>query len=130
MADATAEAGPAPDGGGEGNAAPITIDGTASPAGFSGVNLRFNPIAAIAKRGDIALALGLVCILVVMIMPMPRWMLDFALALSITFSVLILMTVMFINRALDFSSFPTILLLATVFRLSLNLASKIGRAHV
>ncbi len=75
------------------------------------------------KRGDIALALGIVCILMVLILPMPSWMLDISLAMSMTLSVLILMTVLFINRALDFSSFPTILLIATMLRLSLNLAS-------
>ncbi len=75
------------------------------------------------RRGDIALALGLVAILVVLIMPMPKWLLDFGLAISITFSVLILMTVLFISRSLDFNSFPTVLLLATVMRLALNLAS-------
>ena len=47
-------------------------------------------------RGDIALALGVVLILVVLILPMPRWLLDFSLALSMTFSVLILMNVLFI----------------------------------
>ena len=80
-------------------------------------------IGAALKRGDIALALGVVCILAVLILPMPSWMLDISLAASITLSVMILMTVMFINRALDFSSFPTILLIATMLRLSLNLAS-------
>lgn len=75
------------------------------------------------KRGDIALALGIVGILMVLILPMPSWMLDISLALSMTLSVLILMTVLFINRALDFSSFPTVLLIATMLRLSLNLAS-------
>jgi flagellar biosynthesis protein FlhA len=74
-------------------------------------------------RGDIALALGVVCILVVLILPMPAWMLDLSLAISITLSVLILMTVLFISRPLDFSSFPTVLLIATMLRLSLNLAS-------
>ncbi len=74
-------------------------------------------------RGDIALALGLVAILVVLILPMPTWLLDASLALSITFSVLILMTVLFIERPLEFSSFPSILLIATMLRLSLNLAS-------
>jgi flagellar biosynthesis protein FlhA len=59
----------------------------------------------------------------VLILPMPRWMLDVCLAFSITFSVLILMTALFINRPLDFNAFPTILLIATMLRLSLNLAS-------
>jgi len=75
------------------------------------------------RRGDIALALGIVAILVVLILPMPPWLLDVALALSMTFSVLVLMTVLFIYRALDFSSFPTVLLIATMLRLALNLAS-------
>ena len=123
MADAAADASGAPAEGGAASAdAPVTIDGTATESGGRR-SLNFNPLTAITKRGDIALALGLVCILAVLIMPMPKWMLDFTLALSITLSVLILMTVMFINKALDFSSFPTILLIATVFRLSLNLAS-------
>jgi len=75
------------------------------------------------KRTDIGLALGIVAILVVLILPVPPWLLDIALALSITFSVLVLMTVLFIHKALDFSSFPTVLLIATMMRLSLNLAS-------
>ena len=65
----------------------------------------------------------MVAILVVLIMPMPAWLLDIALALSMTLSVLVLMTVLFINRALEFSTFPTVLLIATMLRLSLNLAS-------
>ncbi len=78
---------------------------------------------AALRRGDIALALGVVGILVVLILPMPAWMLDFCLALSITLSVLILLVVLFINRPLDFSAFPTVLLIATMLRLALNLAS-------
>ena len=74
-------------------------------------------------RGDILMALGLVAILVVLILPMPRWLLDVSLALSITFSVLILMTALFIQKPLEFSAFPTVLLIATILRLALNLAS-------
>ena len=91
-------------------------DSTAAPNTMSA-------LGDFARRGDIALALGLVAILVVLILPLPKWLLDFGLAISITFSVLILMTVLFISRSLDFSSFPTVLLLATVMRLALNLAS-------
>ncbi len=80
-------------------------------------------LAEALKHGDVALALGVVCILVVLILPMPSWLLDMSLAISMTFSVLVLMVVLFINRALDFSSFPTVLLIATMLRLSLNLAS-------
>jgi len=75
------------------------------------------------QRGDLALAAGVVAILVVLILPMPSWLLDVGLAFSITFSVLVLMTVMFLERPLDFSSFPTVLLIATMIRLALNLAS-------
>ena len=62
-------------------------------------------------------------ILVILILPMPRWLLDISLAFSITFSVLILMTALFIEKPLEFTSFPTILLLVTLFRLALNIAS-------
>jgi len=80
-------------------------------------------LTAISKRGDIMMALGVVAILVVLIMPMPTWLLDASLAFSITFAVMILMTVLFIEKPLEFSTFPTVLLLATMIRLSLNLAS-------
>ena len=70
------------------------------------------------NRGDIGLALGVVGILVVLILPLPRWLMDVSLTISITFSVLILMTALFINRPLEFNSFPMVLLLATMLRLS------------
>src|SRR5206468_5984142 len=57
------------------------------------------------------------------ILPMPAWVLDIALAFSITISVLILMVVLLIERPLEFSTFPTVLLIVTMLRLSLNLAS-------
>lgn len=84
---------------------------------------QFAAVVNALKRGDIALALGVTAILVVLILPMPSWMLDLALAMSMTFSVLILMTVIFITKPLDFNSFPTVLLIATMMRLALNLAS-------
>ena len=62
-------------------------------------------------------------ILVVLILPLPPILLDFALAISIIFSVLILMTSLFIHAPLEFSAFPTVLLIATMLRLALNLAS-------
>jgi flagellar biosynthesis protein FlhA len=74
-------------------------------------------------RGDLALALGIVLIISVLLFPMPTWLLDFNLALSITFSIVILMTCLFIEKPLEFNSFPTILLIATLFRLALNIAS-------
>ena len=80
-------------------------------------------IGKILKRGDLALAFGVLTILVVLILPLPSIVLDLFLAISITLSILILMTSLFIQAPLEFSSFPTILLISTMLRLSLNLAS-------
>ncbi|MGI9491099.1 MAG: FHIPEP family type III secretion protein, partial [Geminicoccaceae bacterium] len=74
------------------------------------------------RQGDIALAVGIIGILIVLILPMPKLLLDVLLAISITFSVMVLLTSLFIERPLHFSSFPTVLLIATMLRLALNLA--------
>jgi flagellar biosynthesis protein FlhA len=74
-------------------------------------------------RGDIGLAVGIMLIMVILILPMPAVLLDFMLAVSIIFSVLIMMTALFIQSPLEFTAFPTILLISTMLRLSLNLAS-------
>ena len=94
--------------------------------GFPGGGLAFpslTDLRAILARPDLALAIGVLIILVVLILPMPPALLDLMLAISITFSVLVLMTALFIHQPLEFSSFPTILLIATMMRLALNLAS-------
>ena len=72
---------------------------------------------------DLALAFGVAAIIGMLILPMPGWMLDFGLAISITLSVMILMTALFIEKPLELSAFPTILLIVTMLRLGLNLAS-------
>lgn len=81
-------------------------------------------------RGDLVFAFFIVTILAVLLAPMPKQLLDFALAISITIAIMVLMTALFIERPLEFSAFPTVLLITTMVRLSLNLASKIGRANV
>jgi flagellar biosynthesis protein FlhA len=89
-------------------------------------------VGAFFKRGDLALAVGVLTILVVLILPLPPLLLDFSLAISIIFSVLILMTALFIHTPLEFSAFPTVLLIATMLRLALNLASTrliLSRGH-
>jgi flagellar biosynthesis protein FlhA len=86
-----------------------------------GFNLK--RMTAMLRRGEILLALGMITVLTVLILPMPAWMLDIALAFSITVSVLILMVVLLIEKPLEFSTFPTVLLIVTMLRLSLNLAS-------
>jgi flagellar biosynthesis protein FlhA len=100
-------------------------DITAAPTtGASGIKLPgLGDIGAFFKRGDLALAIGVLTILVVLILPLPPLLLDLALAISIIISVLILMTALFIHTPLEFSSFPTVLLIATMLRLALNLAS-------
>ncbi len=101
----------------------------AANTGTSVTSLLNNPASVLGvlqdlgRRKDLFAALILVGIVVGLILPMPSWMLDMMLALSITFSVLILMTSLFILRPLEFNSFPSILLIATLLRLSLNLAS-------
>ena len=85
-----------------------------------------------AADGDIRLALGVVAILVVLILPLPAFLLDVLLALSITIAVLILMTALFIKKPLEFTAFPTVLLVATLLRLALNIASTrliLGHGH-
>ncbi|MED5423573.1 MAG: FHIPEP family type III secretion protein, partial [Pseudomonadota bacterium] len=91
---------------------PTTTGGSALGNIFGGV-----------LRSDVAFALGMLLILSFMLVPMPPFALDMGLSLSVTFSVLIMMTVMFINRPLELSSFPTILLVVTALRLGLNVAS-------
>jgi flagellar biosynthesis protein FlhA len=83
-------------------------------------------------RGEVGLALGVVGIIVLLILPIPAFMLDMLLAISITSAVLILMTSLMIKKPLEFTSFPTVLLVTTLFRLGLNLASTrliLGRGH-
>ncbi|MEQ9245509.1 MAG: FHIPEP family type III secretion protein, partial [Nitratireductor sp.] len=76
------------------------------------------------KHGrDIGFAVGIVIILAVLFLPIPAFLIDVGLAFSIALSVLILMVALWIQRPLDFSSFPTILLIATMLRLSLNIAT-------
>ena len=74
-------------------------------------------------RGEMGLALGVVGIIVLLILPVPPILLDLLLAISLTGSVLILMTAILIKRPLEFTSFPTVLLVATLYRLGLNVAS-------
>ena len=74
-------------------------------------------------RGEVGLALGVVGIIVLLILPIPAFMLDLLLAISITSAVLILMTSLMIKKPLEFTAFPTVLLVTTLFRLGLNLAS-------
>ena len=80
----------------------------------------------------ILLALALMAIIVMMILPMPAWVLDIGLAASFALAILIFTVTLFIERPLDFSSFPTVLLASLMLRLSLNVSSTkliIGQGH-
>ena len=72
---------------------------------------------------DVFFAFGIVAILAILFLPLPTFLIDLGLAVSIALSVLILMVALWIQRPLEFSAFPTILLIATMLRLSLNIAT-------
>ena len=78
-----------------------------------------------SSRGgkDIGFAVGIILILCLFFLPVPAMMIDFGLALSIALSVLILMVALWIQKPLEFSAFPTVLLVATVLRLALNIST-------
>ncbi len=85
-----------------------------------------------ATDGSVLLALGVVGVLVGLILPLPSWLLDMALAISMTTSVLVLMIVLFIERPLEFNAFPIVLLVTAIYRLALNMASVrliLGHGH-
>src|ERR1700756_955937 len=81
--------------------------------------------APAANRGgkDIAFAIGIVLILCLFFLPVPAVMIDFGIATSIALSVLILMVALWIHKPLEFSAFPTVLLVATILRLALNIST-------
>ncbi|MBN9246824.1 MAG: flagellar type III secretion system protein FlhA, partial [Hyphomicrobium sp.] len=74
-------------------------------------------------RRDAGLAVGVIAILTILFLPLPAFMIDLGLAFSIALSIIILMVALWIRRPLEFSAFPTILLIATLLRLALNVAT-------
>lgn len=97
----------------------------AAPATMGGVSMSDvrGGFKIAAGRSDIMFAVGIISILIVLILPIPPMLLDLLLGISITVSILILMTVIFVDKPLHLSSFPTILLVATMLRLALNVAT-------
>lgn len=84
------------------------------------------------SRSDIILALGVIGIIAVLVIPIPTALLDFALAFNITFSLVVLLTTLYVTRPLDLSVFPGMLLIVTLMRLALNVASTrliLGQAY-
>ncbi len=80
-------------------------------------------VALLRKNGDIALALGVFGMLAILMVPLPPLILDLCLAASITISLLIFLVSLYVRRPVEFSSFPILLLITTILRLSLNVAS-------
>ncbi|MFC1513516.1 flagellar biosynthesis protein FlhA [candidate division KSB1 bacterium] len=79
--------------------------------------------ATLTRNSDIALAVAVIAILTLMIIPLPTWMLDVLLTFNITFSLVVLMVSLYIVKPLDIAVFPGLLLILTMFRLALNVAS-------
>ena len=81
------------------------------------------PVAENRTRRDVGFAAGIICILAVLFLPVPALLIDVGLAFSIALSVLILMVALWIRKPLEFSAFPTVLLIATLLRLALGIAT-------
>jgi flagellar biosynthesis protein FlhA len=81
------------------------------------------PLADPKSSRDIGFAIGIVFILTILFLPIPPFVIDLGLAVSIALSVLILMVALWIHKPLEFSAFPTVLLISTMLRLALNIAS-------
>ena len=102
-----------------------TAAGTAKSGGFTmpTLSLPGGRWRGYLPGTDVGLALAVVALLSVLILPLPTVVLDLGLALSVTASVLVLMVALFLHRPLDFTSFPTLLLLTTLLRLALEVAT-------
>lgn len=94
---------------------------------LSGIYFKFFPSALFGKVGrrfyDLFMPLSIFCILSGLIFPLPTLLLDFGLSFSIILSVVVLMVSLFVDVAVEFSSFPVLLLLTTLLRLSLEIAT-------
>lgn len=76
-----------------------------------------------AGQTDVLLAVGVLMVLMIMIVPLPTGVMDVLLAINITIGLLILLNSIYVMKPLDFSIFPSLLLLTTLFRLALNVAT-------
>lgn len=85
--------------------------------------MNLNKLAFLLKNNDIVLAIGLVTIIAMMVLPIPPELLDFLLTINISFSIIILLVCLYTKEPLDYSTFPTILLIATLYRLGLNVSA-------
>ena len=82
-----------------------------------------NSVYLLLKRADLLMAVGLFGIVLMLVVPVPPFIIDTLLALSIGFSLLVLLTVLYVKDPPEFSGFPVLLLTLTLFRLALNISS-------
>ena len=75
------------------------------------------------RSAQVGVPAAIVSIVAIMVVPLPTMVLDFLLVINLAAAVMILLATMFVQRALDFSVFPSVLLVATLFRLALNVAA-------
>ena len=80
-------------------------------------------IQKIVKRNDLVLAALIVCIIFMMILPLPTWLVDALIAVNMCLSATLLMVAMYLPSPLAFSSFPSVLLVTTLFRLAIGIAT-------
>ena len=80
-------------------------------------------LGAITRRSDVMLALALVMILVMMVLPLPTFLIDVFIAINMTTGMVLLMVAIYLPSPLAFSSFPSVLLITTLFRLALNIST-------
>lgn len=85
--------------------------------------IRLNTVVTGMRQTEVLLALGIVSLIILFFMPLPSFALDMLFAMNITLGLMVLLTVLFVQRALDFTAFPMLLLVTTTFRLALNVAS-------
>ena len=95
----------------------FTLPEPASIAGTGGTRKK------VQSYSDIGVALLMVLIIIMMVVPLPTWLIDMLLAMNITLGVITLLVTFYVKRALDLSIFPTLLLISTLFRLSLNVST-------
>lgn len=93
------------------------------PSTVSAIDQMFSPLTRLAAHKDIVFAGGICLILAMLFVPLPSFLLDFGLTLSFAISILVLMTALWVKKPLEFSSFPTLLLVVTLLRVALNVAS-------
>ena len=83
----------------------------------------FRSMKELFSVADVILAITVILVISLMVIPIPTWMLDILMVVNISIGLLTLLTAIYLNEPLDFAAFPSILLIITLFRLSINVAS-------